>query len=326
MAGRVARQRPVLLVGLLMLLGVLSSRVFAVSDVGELVSQLRQGQVTETELQWKGMQSADRLFLLGWLYQQGRYGVMLDLPRGQALIQQAAEQGQFDAMHYCWQHCLELTPGVLSQLQLGSDRNQAQAQYLQSQLPVGSAAGTLSADQLLLAAARQGHPQAIGRLYVDHFVTWAEQVHTLDEAVTKLQRCVTEGVVVCYYLLGALYERHNDHQQALFYYELLALIDPALYQRYVGDAHRDRLLDYLPQQGLALPLLQSRSASYLSQRDASGNQQIDRFKRCGTDYSCAFRLSQADQACLLEYFEATHLRGLRDSDGYRACAAMSALR
>lgn len=291
--------------------------LWAQADAGvdELVSQLKQGQVADAEL--RGVQSADGLFLLGWLYQQGSYGVGRDPQRGRELMQQAAERGQFDAMHYCWRECLDLTPEVLEQLRLGVERHQPQALYLQSQL--ANAGGRLTADQLLLEAARLGHPEAIGRLYADHLVTWAKQRRTLDAAVTKLQRCVAEGVTICYFLLGALYERHNDHQQALFNYQLLALVDPALYRQYLGTEQLQRLLAYLPQPSLAL--LQSRAASYLAQRDLSGNQQLDRFKRCGADYPCVRQLSLSDQSCVLSYFEASHLAGLRDSEGYRACQA-----
>lgn len=300
------------------MLVLLSSGVQADAGVEALVSQLKQGQVADVELQLKGMQSADGLFLLGWLYQQGSYGVERNPQRGRALIQQAAERGQFDAMHYCWRRCLEFAPEVREQLRLGVERNQPQALYLQSRL-ADLASGGLAADQLLLGAARLGHPEAIGRLYTAHFVTWAKQRHTLDAAVSKLQRCVTEGVTVCYFLLGALYERHNDHQQALFYYQLLALVDPALYRQYLDAGHLQQLAGYLPQPTLAL--VQSRAASYLAERDAGGNQQIDRFKRCGADYPCVRQLSLTDQSCVLSYFEASHLLGLRDSEGYRACQA-----
>ncbi|MEH6471373.1 MAG: hypothetical protein V7752_08985 [Halopseudomonas sp.] len=294
--------------------------VQADSRLSELVTQLKQGQVSDAALYGKGMQSADGLFLLGWLYQQGRYGVAKDPQRGRELIQQAAEKGQYDAMHYCWSHCLELTPQVLEQLRQGVERNQLQAVYLQSQL-LGND-GLQSADQLLLKAARQGHREAIGRLYANHFVDWAKQKRTLAEAEAKLQRCVDEGVTACYYLLGALYERHNNHQQALFYYQLLELVDPPLFQSYVEADHIAELLEYRPLPTLSV--MRSRVASYLSQRSASGNDLIDRFQQCGADYPCIRRLSVADQQCLLSYFEASHLRDLRDSDGYRSCQALSA--
>ncbi|MFT5720365.1 MAG: hypothetical protein ACI9W6_000655 [Motiliproteus sp.] len=293
------------------------------AGVDELVAQLKQGQVADAVLQRQGMQGAQRadgLFLLGWLYRQGSYGVARDLPRGQALIQQAAELGQFDAMHYCWRRCLTLTPGVREHLRLGVERHQPQALYLQSlqsQSGVGEeAAGRLTPDQLLLGAARLGHRAAIGRLYTDYFVSWAAEPRTLDAAVTKLQRCV---LGTCYLMLGALYERHNDHQQALFNYQLLALVDPALYRHYLDAEHLQQLLARLPQPALAL--LQSRAASYLAERDMNGDQQLDRFKRCGADYPCVRRLSLTDPFCVLSYFEGSHLVGLRESQGYRACQA-----
>lgn len=296
----------------------------AETGLAELIAQLKQGQVADSALQLKGVQSADRLFLLGWLYQQGSYGIKPDLQRGRALLQQAAEKGQFDAMHYCWRRCLDLTPEVLEQLRLGVERNHVQALYLQSQLADTMAGGALSADQLLLEAARQGHRDAIGRLYVDHFLVWAGKKRTLAEAVTKLQRCVAEGVVVCYYLLGALYERHSDHQQALFYYQVLQQVDPELYQDYIDTAHIAKLLARMPQPSLAV--LHSRVASYLAQQPSSGNQQIDRFQRCGADYPCVRRLALTAPSCLLRYFEASHLQGLRDSEGYLACQARIAAR
>ncbi|MEH6824272.1 MAG: SEL1-like repeat protein [Motiliproteus sp.] len=321
--------RPLLLLGWALLGGVLAPWAQAEAGLAELVAQLKQGQVVDSELSLKEVQSADGLFLLGWLYQQGSYGVKPDLQRGRALLQQAAEKGQFDAMHYCWQDCLDLTPEVLEQLRLGVESNHVQALYLQSQLAdvmavdVVTAERSLSADQLLLEAARQGHRDAIGKLYVDHFLGWARQKRTQAEAVAKLQRCVAEGVVVCYYLLGRLYERHNDHQRALFYYLLLQQVDPELFRGYIDAAHIAKLLAHLPQPSLAL--LQSRVASYLAQQPSSGNPQIDRFKRCGIDYPCIRRLARTDASCLLPYFETSYLHGLRDSAGYRACQASVAV-
>tara|TARA_R110001583_G_scaffold91007_2_gene233013 strand:+ start:50 stop:952 length:903 start_codon:yes stop_codon:yes gene_type:complete len=293
----------------------------ALGALGALVAELKQGQVSDPEQHLQRSQSADGLFLLGWLYQQGGYGVAKDREKSTALIQQAAEKGQLDAMHYCWRRCLDLTPEVLDQLQRAVARNQGQALYLQSQLASAAVSGR-SPDQLLLDAARQGHPDAIGRLYTVHFVDWARQTRTLKEAVAKLERCVSEGVSVCFYLLGALQERHQDHQQALLYYQVLALVDPIMYRTYVDAEHLARLVQYLPQQQAAVT--QSRAASYLAQLPISGNPQIDRFKRCGADYPCARRLSQNDNRCMLGYFEASHLLGLRDSPGYRACQALSA--
>ncbi|MFT6914804.1 MAG: TPR repeat protein [Motiliproteus sp.] len=323
--GRAQRSARGRALGVMLLLS-LSAQADAGMD--ELVSELQQGQVEDAALQLQGMQGeqrADGLFLLGWLYRQGSYGVGRDPQRGQAWIQQAAELGQFDAMHYCWRRCLTLTPGVQEQLRLGVERNQPQALYLLSLYPQelllqsGSGEETadrLTPDQLLLEAARRGHPDAIGRLYSDYFVSWAAQPRTLDAAVSKLQRCV---LGVCHLLLGTLYERHNDHQQALFNYQLLALVDPPLYRQYLDAGHLQQLLAALPPSALAL--VQSRAASYLAQRDTNADQQFDRFKHCGADYPCIRQLSLTDPFCMLSYFEASHLPGLRDSEGYRACQA-----
>ena len=280
-----------------------------------LVEQLKQGQVGSAVLQEKGLQQADDLFLLGWLYEQGGYGVTRDPERARRLLQQAAELGQFDAMHYCWQRCLILTDTVLEHLQQGVQQQHPQALYLQSQL--GQRPGLAAPDRLLLQAARLGQRDAVNQLYTEHFIEWAKSRRSLGEAETKLKRCVGEGIGICYYLLGALFERHRDHEQALFYFRVLELVDATRFKRLLSQAHLQRLLEHLPQP--RAELIQSRAASYLAQAAPTGNHRIDRFARCEGDYACAFRLSQAHPRCTLAYLHDGLLAGLESSEGYRSC-------
>ncbi len=311
---------------LLGLLGSLLTQIAQSDDaVSELVLQLRQGSVAESALQGQGMQSADGLFLLGWLYDQGSYGVDRDMERARELLQQAAELGQFDAMHYCWGRCLTLTPEVLEQLRQGVGKSQPQALYLQSLLvasglAVSEEAVYLSAAALQLQAARQGSLDAMNRLYTEHFVNWAAQGHTLNEAKGKLQYCIDDGVEACFYLLGALHEQHNDHQQALFYYQVLALVDPARYQRYLSTEKIAELLSRAATP--SIDVVRARAASYLAQRSpTTGSDQIDRFSYCrdAIGYRCASRLARTDSRCMLSDFSSTYLRGFRDSAGYSRC-------
>lgn len=317
----------VLLVGLLAGL-VLPQQVWADDGVSVLVEQLKQGQVSEPALQGKGMQRADGLFLLGWLYDQGRYGVSKNPERGRELLQQAAELGQFDAMHYCWSECLTLTPAILQQLQQGVELGQPQALYLQAlYLRLEQPEGVLTEQvrrlglpqALLERAAKRQHAGAIGQLYIDQFVEWARSKRGLGEAESKLERCVDEGLTVCYYLLGALYQKHGYPQRALFNYQVLSLVDPHLYQSFQVQSQLAGLLKQRPQPDFGVE--RSRVASYLSQRSPTGNDRIDRFQRCrlvnGLD--CVERLSQAGQQCSLEYFESDLLRNLSSSSGYRRC-------
>lgn len=325
----------------------LPQQVRADARMSVLVEQLRQGQVSEARLQGKGMQGAGSLFLLGWLYDQGRYGVAKNPERARELLQQAAELGQFDAMHYCWSDCLTLTPVVLRHLRQGVEQGQLQALYLQalylrdvqsrdgyllaeslpqSSNPLSSPAQSESLtpaepQELFERAAKRQHVDAMGEVYIGQFIEWAAQKRELAEAESKLQTCVGEGLTVCYYLLGALYQKHNDPQWALFYYQVLSLADPELYRRYQAQSQIDRLLAQRPQSDLGV--VRSRAASYLVQRGVTGNQQIDRFQRCSLadNLACVERVSQADQQCLLGYFAASHLKNLRNSPGYQDCIA-----
>ncbi|RDE18348.1 hypothetical protein DV711_16965 [Motiliproteus coralliicola] len=289
-----------------------------------LVVQLQQGQVSDWAVHLKGMHSADGLFLLGWLLEGGVYGVEQDLDYGQQLIQQAAEMGHLGAIDYCWQRCLVLTPAIRQHLQQAAVRDQAHGLYLQSQL--GATPELPSPDRMLLEAARQGHPDALGTLYVDHFVNWSRQKRSLDQAETKLKRCVDEGISICYYLLGALFERHGDHQQALLYFQLLQLVDRTLFDAYVSEAHMEQLMLRIPQP--ARGLIRNRAATQLALRAATGNDRIDRFRQCADQagYDCVARVSRGDDRCMLSYFESSHLRELRDSPGYRRCLEQLALR
>jgi TPR repeat protein len=285
-----------------------------------LVDQLKQGRLSDPALVLKGNQSADQLFLLGWLYMQGGYGVPRDEPMGRELLQQAADQGHFDAMQYCWNRCLVLTTEVVEHIKRGAAAELPQALYLQAQL-----ASAAKADRLLLRAAELGHRQAIELLYSDYFVVWAKQVRTLEEAVAKLENCADEGVVFCFYMLAALHERHQDHAQALFYYQVYALADPEPYQQLHSESHLQQLLGRLPQ--ARMDLILSRAASYLAGRPVSGNERIDRFQRCRQQagYRCVQQLSDVDRRCLPPYTDAAQLQGWRDSPGYQRCAALTSL-
>lgn len=318
-------------VQLSLLLGLLAGMLFpplaqAGTALPALVEQLKQGRVSETALQGKGMQSADHLFLLGWLYDQGSYGVPQDRSYARELLQQAAEQGQFDAMDYCWHRCLALTPEVMQQLQRGVERSHKQALYLQARVlrlrHDGSGAEAWQRSELLLkGAASQGLLAASDQLFVDEFIGWSKDKRTLEQAEEKLELCIDQGRVSCYYLLGALYQRHDYPQWALFYYQVLALVDPALYRSYLSDADMDAILSQRPQPDLAI--VRSRAASYLSQRSPTGNPAIDRFQVCKSSagLSCVESLSQAAEQCTLSYFEKSYLRDLPASAGYRACVA-----
>ncbi|WP_421867110.1 hypothetical protein [Motiliproteus sp.] len=294
------------------------------SRLQSLVVQLQQGQVSDWAMHLKGMHSADGLFLLGWLLEGGVYGVERNPDYGHQLIQQAAEMGHLGAIDYCWQRCLELTPSIRQHLQQAAMRDQAYGLYLQSQL--GATPALPSPDRMLLEAARQGHPDALGTLYVDHFVNWSRQRRSLGEAETKLKRCVDEGISICYYLLGALFERHGDHQQALLYFQILQLVDRTLFDSYVAEPHMQQLLTRVPVP--ARGLLRNRAATQIALRPATGNDRIDRFGQCADQagYDCVARVSLADDQCMLSYFEHSHLSELRDSPGYRRCLEQLALR
>ncbi len=297
---------------------VLPQQVQADEWVSALVDQLKQGQVSEPALQGKGMQSADGLFLLGWLYDQGRYGVTKNPGRAHELLQQSAELGQFDAMRYCWPRCLVLTPAVLEQLRQGVEQERPQALYLQGQY-LRQQGQDQQAQVLLEQAASQHYVDAVGQRYVDQFVVWARDKRSLNEAVSRLERCVDGGLTVCYYLLAAFYQKHDDPQWALFYYQVLSLVDPELYLRYQAQSQIAGLLKLRPQPDLGV--VRSRAASYLSQRGVTGNDRIDRFQRCRAAGSleCVESISQADLQCLLMDLESSLLRGLRDSVGYLNC-------
>jgi hypothetical protein len=173
---------------------------------------------------------------------------------------------------------------------------------------------------LQLQAARQGSLAAMSRLYAEHFVNWTARGHSLSKATRKLEYCVDDGIEVCFYLLGALHERHNDHQQALFYYQVLALVNPALYRRYIATEKTAELLKRAATP--SIDIVRSRAASYLVQRSPiTGNDQIDRFSYCrdAIGYRCVFRLTQTDDRCMLSYFASTYMRDFRDSLGYRRC-------
>ncbi|MEH6649552.1 MAG: SEL1-like repeat protein [Motiliproteus sp.] len=312
-----------------LLTGLLTGMMFpplaqADAAVSALVEQLKRGQVSDIALQGKGMQRADHLFLLGWLYDRGSYGVPQNRTYARQLLQQAAEKGQFDAMDYCWYHCLTLTPEVLQQLQRGVEGSHKQALYLQARLlrlPSENDDTGQRSQSLLTSAASQGLSAASDQLFVDDFIDWSKDKRTLEQAEEKLELCVDQGRVVCYYLLGAFYQRHDYPQWALFYYQVLALVDPPLYRSYLSDADIAAIVSQRPQPNLEV--VRSRAASYLSQRGPTGNPAIDRFQVCkqSAGLSCVESLSQAAEQCSLSYFENTHLRDLPASTGYQTCVA-----
>ena len=303
--------------------------------------------------------SADGLFMLGWLYEFGGYGFSVNAGLAYEYYQRAAEQGQMDAAHYCWQRCLSMTPMWLAAMKSaaggnGVDRNatsnngnatsnngnatsnngnaasnngnaasnNAQGLYLYSKWLVRQGGRALPlADKKLLSAAKLRQPQAINELYIQHFLQWSKSKRSFPEALKKLNRCADEGVVSCYLLLGSLYQRHGFAQEALLNYLLLQQLDYGLFRNYLSASKLTELEKRLPKD--SLPVVLSRAATRLSTHPRTGFDAIDRFMVCSPNatYACIRKMVKRDPACMLSYFAESYFEGLRETDAYQNCMA-----
>jgi TPR repeat protein len=300
--------------------GLFSLPLAAAAPVERLVTELAAGRVPSPTLLEALEDSGQGLFVLGWLYEQGRYGVAPDPDRARAFFARAARAGHWPVLGYCWRRCLDEDAEFRALLVAAVEGGHPEALYLQSLLLARDAAPE-AADARLREAAGARHPDAIGRLYVDHFVAWAGAGHSFAAAEAKLRRCTAEGVTVCYYLLGALYERHRDTRQALWAYQVLALADPALFDAYLSPRHLEGLLARLPTGSESL--VRARAASELIHHPSTGFDRIDRFRVCAdqSDHGCARQLSLRDGVCVPPAGAVAAFAGFRGSPGYRACLA-----
>ncbi len=264
--------------------------------------------------------SPDGLLLLAWLHEHGRYGVAKNGEKAFVYYQQAAEQGQMDAAHYCWRRCLHLTPALLEALQQAAAQGHPAALFMRSQwLAEQGAAELEAAGTMLVAAARGRQPEAISELYVQHFLDWSGQRRSLQEAETKLQRCTDEGIISCYLLLARFYERHGDAEAALKHYLVLQQLDYELARSYIYAENMRALEQRLPQD--SLNVVRARAATRLVQHPRTGFDKVDRFAVCADDatYDCVRAVVKEDKACMLSHYADTYLAGLRQSRSYRRC-------
>ena len=271
--------------------------------------------------------SADGLFILGWFHEFGAYGFDVDAELAYQYYQKAAERGQMDAAHYCWQRCLNLTPAWLSAMKVvaGSHdvdtvRANPQGLYLYAKWLLRQGGEALSlADKKLLDAAKLRQPQAINELYIQHFLQWSKAKRSFPEALRKLNRCADEGVVACYLLLGSLYQRHGYAQEALLNYLLLQQLDYGLFRNYLSASKLAELEKRLPKG--SLPVVQSRVATRLATHPKTGFDAIDRFRVCSPNatYACIRKIVKRDPACMLSYFADSYFIGLRETSAYKNC-------
>ncbi len=293
------------------------------ADLYRLGEQLKSEGRVGAGLLPRMEQTADGLFLLGWLYEHGRYGVAANPDRARHYYQQAAERGQMDAAHYCWQRCLELTPAFVAALEQAGAASQPQALYLRSKwLAAQGGAALAQADQLLVAAARARQPDAISELYIQHFLNWSNSRRSFPAAEAKLKRCTDEGVGACYLLLALLYQRHGYAEQALLHYLILQQLDEGLAGRYLSAAQRQALEQRLPADSLAI--VQSHVATRLATHPRTGFDRLDRFRVCATTatFACIRRVAQQDSACMAGYFASTYLFEFRKTTAYRRCLGL----
>ncbi len=308
----------------LILLLTLSASIPALAvtaaEAGRLL--VRDGHLAEQQL--SGLeQSADGLLLLGWLYEYGSYGVPVDGERAFGYYQQAAEQGQMDAAHYCWQRCLRFTPELRAAVQRAAVTDNSQALYLSAKLAGAEGNNLQIADRQLVAAARLMHPQAISDLYIQHFLDWSSRrQRSFESARDKLQRCSDEGVIACYLLLGALFQRHGDAEASLHNYLVLQQLDYGLSRMYLSAAGLEALEQRLPTD--SLPVVRSRAATRLATHPRTGFDSIDRFAVCAPDatWNCIRTVRKRDPACMLGYFSPSLLSGFRETAYYRRCMGL----
>ncbi|WP_207060838.1 hypothetical protein [Motiliproteus sp. SC1-56] len=314
---RVCRRR--LLCGWLVLCGwVLSAS--AMATVEEAVEVLARGEVLSEAQRSELEADADGLFLLGWLHQQGRYGVEGDASRAQDYFLRAAAAGSADVLYYCWQRCLPSSEALERQVAAAASRDHPAALYLHAQA-LSAQGRQAQADDALLAAARLRFAPALEQLYVEHFLDWSAQRRDYADAEAKLRRCADEGLVVCYYLLGSFFERHRHHDEALEAYQVLALADPELFQRYLFADQLQVLAERQPLKTMSL--VRARAAMELIRHPATEFDRLARFQFCADEasYTCAVRLSAADPACLPPLLELAARQAFRASPGYGACLA-----
>ncbi|MCW8884810.1 MAG: SEL1-like repeat protein [Motiliproteus sp.] len=305
---------------------VLWAAVAQGSPLSQLSERLRSGVPVDDGLTQQLLDSADGMFALGWLYEHGSYGFPVRGETAYDYYQRAAEMGQMDAAHYCWWRCLHFTPALIKALRLSAEKGDPQGLYLHAMWQARQSGTALAtADQNLVAAAKQKHPEAISELYMQHFLQWSGVKRSFDEAQEKLTRCADEGVVVCYLLLGALHQRHGNAEEALLNYLILQQLDYGTFRQYLSFSRLASLEQRLPSASLAV--LHSRVATRLANHSATGFDVLDRFKVCASDatYSCVRALVKRDQVCMLGYFSDAEFAGFRQSAAYRDCMDFSAI-
>jgi TPR repeat protein len=291
-------------------------------ELHQFVAQLKEGEGAPGLLVRFNSKSADAELLRAWLYENGRYGVAKDPDRARLLFQSAAERGQLDAIAYCYRRCVTNNALIRGQVSRAAAQGGARGLYLASLFEADGVPGAVdlsAADQALVAAGQARSPEAIGRLYVSHFIDWSAGRRSFGEAERKLKRCVVEGVVDCFYLLGLLYDKHHRAGAALLYFRAWQLLAPVRFAQALGDDYLEMLEARLTQ-GSAL-LVRARAAVLLVNAPETGFDAIDRFGFCAgqaTD-GCVSRLSLRDGECLIPAFVHSYFSEFRRSEVYQRC-------
>lgn len=284
----------------------------------EATSQIVNGRSISQSQKQTLLQDPDGQFLLARFHEFGSYGFPLNGDAAFRLYQQAAENGQMSAALYCWDRCLHKTLKLGEAIQQAAEKGDPNGLYLWAKW-LGEKGQLQAADDYLVKAARERQPNAINKLYLQHFINWSANQTDVDKAEAKLQKCVKEGLVTCQLLLGAFYQRHNDADKALFHYLQLVQLDYPLSRTYLYADEMDALLKRMPKDSLAI--LQSRVATALVAHPATEFDRYNQFKACQhqTTYACIRKVVKRDDACMISGFAGSYFAELRQTPAYRRC-------